>query len=203
MQTQEAYFAAHPGHRWMEPAFALAAAAAAHGGLLAVEGRCASGKSTLGRALGEVFGCPVFRLDDFFLTPDLRTPERYAQPGGNVDYERFAREVAQPFLAGESVQLRAFDCHEMAMKPAVTVPAAPFAVAEGCYSMHPALRRYFAGALFLTHSPACQRARLLARGGEEMLANFERRWIPLEERYFAACRPQDACALTLDTTDLF
>ena len=47
----------------------------------------------------------------------------------------------------------------------VTVPASPFAVVEGCYAMHPALRGYFAGAVFLTHSKEAQRRRILARSG--------------------------------------
>ena len=32
-------------------------------------------------------------MDDFFLRPEQRRPERFAEPGGNVDRERFAAEV--------------------------------------------------------------------------------------------------------------
>ena len=91
----------------------------------------------------------------------------------------------------------------MTLKAPVTVPAAPFAVVEGCYAMHPALRGYFAGAVFLTHSPQAQRRRILARSGEKMLARFEQEWIPLEERYFSGCAVPQACGVQLDTTDLF
>ncbi len=44
--------------------------------LLAIDGRCGSGKSTLAGHIAEVFACPVFHLDDFFLSPRLRTKER-------------------------------------------------------------------------------------------------------------------------------
>ena len=54
--------------------------------LLAIDGRCGSGKSTLAAHMAQVFGCPVFHMDDFFLPPELRTPERLAQPGENVHH---------------------------------------------------------------------------------------------------------------------
>lgn len=34
--------------------------------LLAIDGRCGSGKSTLAAHMAQVFGCPVFHMDDFF-----------------------------------------------------------------------------------------------------------------------------------------
>ena len=62
------------------------------GGIVAIDGCCASGKSTLGARLSETLGCPLFHLDDFFLRPEQRTPERFAEPGGNVE-ERYCREM--------------------------------------------------------------------------------------------------------------
>ena len=61
--------------------------------LVAIDGPCASGKSTLGAALAELYCCPLLHMDDFFLLPQDRTPERLAKPGENVDHERFDREV--------------------------------------------------------------------------------------------------------------
>lgn len=203
---QDAYA---PGYRVLRqsyadmlPAFLEAERVAARGGVLALDGRCASGKSTLAELIGKVYGCPVFHLDDYFLPPELRTPERFAQPGGNVHYERFEQEILRPFTGGGEVVFRAFDCHAMAMRPPVTVPAAPFAVAEGCYALHPSLRGYYAGAVFLTHTPEKQRQRLMARS-PKMLERFEKEWVPLEERYFSACGVEQFCGVTVDTTDLF
>lgn len=184
-------------------AFAVAEQVAQTGGLLAIDGRCASGKSTLAARIGAVYGCPVFHMDDYFLPAELRTAERFAEPGGNVHRERVEEEILRPFSEGRPVVYRPFDCHSMTLKAPVTVPAAPFAVVEGCYAMHPALRGYFAGAVFLTHSPQAQRRRILARSGEKMLARFEQEWIPLEERYFSGCAVPQACGVQLDTTDLF
>ena len=69
--------------------------------VVAIDGRCASGKSTLAAKLQQGLHCPVFSLDDFFLRPQQRTPQRLAQPGGNVDYERFRQEVLLPWREGK------------------------------------------------------------------------------------------------------
>ena len=37
--------------------------------LVAIEGGSASGKTTLGELLQNVYGCPVFHMDDFFPPP--------------------------------------------------------------------------------------------------------------------------------------
>ena len=71
--------------------------------MVAIDGPCASGKSTLGAALAQKLGCPLFHMDDFFLPPAQKTPQRLAEPGGNVDAERFFAEVLLPFSRGEAV----------------------------------------------------------------------------------------------------
>ena len=53
--------------------------------VVAIDGRCGSGKTTLAAALQKEFSCAVFHMDDFFLRPEQRTEERLAQPGGNAD----------------------------------------------------------------------------------------------------------------------
>ena len=63
--------------------------------IVAIEGSCGSGKTTLAALLAKHRDCNVFHMDDFFLRPHQRTPERFAQPGGNVDYERFREEISR------------------------------------------------------------------------------------------------------------
>ena len=57
--------------------------------IVSIDGPCTSGKTTLTQKLSERYDCNVFHMDDFFLRPEQRTQARFAQPGGNVDYERF------------------------------------------------------------------------------------------------------------------
>jgi len=68
---------------------------------IAIDGRCASGKSTLGAFLQKETGGNLIHMDDFFLRPEQRTKERYATPGENVDHERFYEEVLVPLQNGE------------------------------------------------------------------------------------------------------
>ena len=69
--------------------------------LAAIDGRCGSGKTTLGEYLKQIFDCNLFRMDDFFLRMEQRTPERLREVGGNVDYERFEETVLRPLLQKE------------------------------------------------------------------------------------------------------
>ena len=48
--------------------------------ILAIDGRCASGKTTLANELSQSLSCNVVHMDDFYLPFALRTPERMAQP---------------------------------------------------------------------------------------------------------------------------
>ena len=97
---------------------------------LAIDGNAAAGKTTLAKLLQAVYDCPVIHMDDFFLPLEKRTPDRLAEPGGNVDYERFLHEVVPALVAGRPVSYRAFDCSVMALGRAVALPYAPITVVE-------------------------------------------------------------------------
>ena len=70
--------------------------------IVAIDGKCTSGKTTLASKLAQIYDCNVFHMDDFFLRPEQRTPERFAEVGGNVDYERFQEEVLLPLKTGKA-----------------------------------------------------------------------------------------------------
>lgn len=78
--------------------------------LVAIDGMCGSGKTTLGRLLQSVYDCNLFHMDDFFLRPEQRTPERMAQVGGNVDYERFQEEILNHICQQEGLSYRIYNC---------------------------------------------------------------------------------------------
>ena len=107
--------------------------------LVAIEGGSASGKTTLGELLQNVYGCPVFHMDDFFLRPEQRTEARFTQPGGNVDRERFLEEVLIPLREGRPVDYRRFDCATFTIAPPQRIKAGTLNIVEGAYSMHPDL----------------------------------------------------------------
>jgi len=154
--------------------------------VIAIDGPAASGKTTLAGQLSQVLGGSIIRMDDFFLPPELRSDDRFSQPGGNVHYERFAEEVLPHLREGEDFTYRRFDCSIMdfAQEPAA-VARAQWLIVEGSYSHHPALGDYADIKVFSAVDPHTQMERIIRRNGPDMAEIFRSRWIPLEEDYFS------------------
>lgn len=165
---------------------------------VAIDGPCTSGKTTLATVLQRRFGGNVLHMDDFFLRPEQRTPERFAEPGGNVDRERFEDEVLAPLAAGKIAQYRPWDCHTGDFAASHNVEPARLTIVEGSYSMHPALRGYYDLMICLTIDSGEQLHRLEARN-PRMLQRFIDEWIPLENRYFASTETRTAADMIVDT----
>lgn len=153
-----------------EPALLLrihALAAAQPRVLVAIDGRCAAGKTTLAASLQAQLACNVFHMDDFFLRPEQRTPERLRQPGGNVDFERFLTVVLRPLRDGAPVTYRPYDCRTQRLCAPVHAEARPVNLIEGSYSCHPALWDLYDLHVFLSVGPEEQHRRIAARNGEK------------------------------------
>jgi len=160
--------------------------------VFAIDGRCASGKTTAAQVIFQALPCTVFHADDFFLRPEQRTPERYAAPGGNFDRERFLNEVLIPAVNGEVILYRPFDCKTMEMGEARAIHPEKIIIVEGAYCCHPELWEYYDRRIFFTVSPEEQISRIRKRNGDT-LKMFIDRWIPLEERYFEEYFIEEKC----------
>lgn len=181
--------ALHPAYRVIDAVFLplipiLRALRGMTGGVIAIDGRCASGKSTLASMLAALLSTEAIHMDDFFLPPCLRTEARLREAGGNVDYERFTAEVLPHLRTGEAFSYRIFDCSRMDFHGSRQINPNAFRIIEGSYSHHPVFGSYADLRIFLTVDPKEQADRIRARNGEEMAKVFADRWIPLEERYF-------------------
>lgn len=154
--------------------------------IVAVDGRCASGKTTLAAALSKRLGCDVIHTDDFYLQPHQRTTERYAEPGGNLDRERLTAEVLQPLRRGEGASYCPFICSTMSFGEKIHLKSKGIYIVEGSYSCHPEMRKYYDLTVFVTTDSNTQSERIKNRNGTERLHDFLTKWIPLEEKYFAA-----------------
>lgn len=165
------------------------------------DGNCCAGKSSLAAMLQSVYGCNVFHMDDFFLRPSQRTPERFQTPGANVDHERFLSEVGARLRTGAPFAYRRYDCGRAAARPA---RARRTLAADGSrrllqYAPQPAIP------LRCGRLPRSQPARRSWTGCAHGRAlgcstRFIHEWIPLEQAYFDAYRIRETCALAIDTS---
>lgn len=159
--------------------------------VVAIDGMCGSGKSTLGRILEEVYDCNLFHMDDFFLRPEQRTPERLAEPGGNVDYERFKEEILDHLASTDGFSYQVYNCGIQALDGFVKVPYKQLNIIEGSYSHHPYFGDSYDLKFFCKISREEQVSRIMKRNGPEMLERFKSTWIPMENRYFEIFQIED------------
>jgi len=165
---------------------------------IAIDGNCGAGKSTLAALIAGVYESNVFHMDDYFLPPDLRTGERLNEIGGNVDYERFRREIIEGLKRGGAFSYRPYNCGTQTLEPPVRISPRPVNIIEGSYSMHPALRDLYDLTVFLSVDAKEQSRRILARNGEAMYRRFMEEWVPMENRYFDGMGIRERCDLVYD-----
>ena len=168
--------------------------------VLALDGRCGSGKTTLANTLARQFPASItLHTDHFYLPPAQRIRGWEKTPCANMDLARLRDEALRPAYEGQPVQYRAYSCCEGAYLPTVQLAAQPLVILEGSYSHHPLLTGYETLRVFVTCSKPEQTRRLQAREGERY-ANFAARWVPLEEGYFAQFHIAETADFVIETT---
>lgn len=166
--------------------------------IIAIDGRCGSGKTSLAELAGRFFGCNVFHMDDYYLPLANRVQNWQSVPAGNMDLERFRKEVLLPAGAGEQVLYCPYDCQTGELKEKQIFEPSPFIVVEGSYSHHPHLAEAYDLKIFLTCSEEVQESRLRTREGSHFPA-FKEQWIPMEENYFKHFEVEAGSDMVVDT----
>ena len=168
--------------------------------VLALDGRCGSGKTTLADRLARQYPASiVLHTDDFYLPPAQRVRGWEKTPCANMDLTRLRDEALRPAYAGQPVAYRAYSCRQGAYLPPAQLPAQPLVILEGSYSHHPLLRPCETLRVFVTCTKAEQTRRLQAREGARY-ADFAARWVPLEEGYFAQYGIEEAADFVVEIT---
>ena len=168
--------------------------------VIAIDGNCTAGKTTLASVLKNAYDCNVFHMDDFFLRPEQRTAERYAQPGGNVDYERFREEVLIPLKTGEVFSYQPFACKTFTLSESVRVMPKQLNIVEGTYCLHPYFEDPYDLRIFLSVDKQTQKERILQRP-LHLIERFFSDWIPMEKLYFDVLQIPDRADIRLDMSD--
>ncbi len=154
--------------------------------VVAIDGPCGGGKTTLASKLHKAFPDSVIvHADDFFLRPMQRSEERRKQPGGNMDRERLQEEVLSKVPLGKPFTYSRYDCQQDVMVPVQYEPRS-LVIVEGSYSHHPDLKPSYDLLVFVDVDANTQLDRLKKRVPAKLLPNFINQWIPLENRYFDA-----------------
>lgn len=160
--------------------------------VVAIEGNSTAGKSTLAAFFKEKYSCNVVSTDHFFLRPEQRTLQRLAEPGGNIDYERFFDSVILPLKSGNDFDYIPYNCQTGSFDDPVTICSNKLTVIEGVYCMHPVFsgmsnkrRDYnvYDITVFLEIDEDEQKRRLKSRN-PKLYERFINEWIPMENKYF-------------------
>ena len=164
--------------------------------VVAIDGPCAAGKTTLAGKLQGKYDCNLFHMDDFFLRSEQRTEARFQEPGGNVDYERFREEVLEPLKRADAFSYRPFDCKTFTLAQPVEVVPKKLTIIEGSYSHHPYFENPYDLKVFLEVTPELQHQRILMRPAFLHQRFFEA-WIPMENTYFEAFSVKEQADLVI------
>lgn len=170
--------------------------------IIAIDGRCGSGKTYFAELIGKLFSCNICHMDDFYLPFEKRQESWKETPGANMDLERFYTEVLKPVRIGRPVIYRPYNCKKGTMEEGIFLPIRKLTVVEGSYSHHPLLAEEYDLKVFLTCSGEEQRKRLQLREGSRF-PSFEEQWIPLEEKYLQRYEIEKKSQFVVDTSDFF
>lgn len=150
--------------------------------VVAVDGNCGSGKTTGIKMIADALGCSIIQMDDFYLTPAMRTQTRRSEPGGNVNYERFKEEVLPFIKSREPFSYRKYDAPRNRFAGNVEIKSPDLVIVEGAYALRPDLRGSYDLSVFSKASYELQVKRLAEREGE-FVEEYKNIWIPLENTY--------------------
>ncbi|MFL6045207.1 MAG: uridine kinase [Propionibacteriaceae bacterium] len=148
---------------------------------IGVDGKGATGKTSLAARIAAALpGSVIVHIDDF-ARPDLRGWER----------ARFVRQVLEPLLAGRPAHYQRWDFDRNAGAGWHTVPTGLPVVVEGVSSTDMRVGVPWDFTIWIEVPYEIRLARALERDGPEMMERWLTDWMPSEDAYEQEQRPQD------------
>ena len=144
--------------------------------IFALEGKCASGKTTISNNLKNI---TIIDVDEFFLNNDLKTKERLNEIGGNIDYDLY-EQCLQKIKPNSTITYTIFDCSTQSYSTK-TIDIKEKVLLVGVYSYHQKVRKYIDKLCYLIVNESEQLNRLKQR---KMFDRFINEWVPLENKYY-------------------
>jgi len=169
--------------------------------VIAIDGMCGSGKTTLAKKLKSKYSANLIRSDDFYLPKQLRSEERLEEEGGNIDYERLRVEIID-HLKEAHFQYRKYNCQTDEFSSFIEIEEKRIIITEGSYSLNPHIGKYYDLAIFVETSDDEQYDRILKREGNVRFKNFVNKWISLENKYFKELDIENKADIVYSTSSL-
>lgn len=148
---------------------------------IGVDGKGATGKTSLAARIAAALpGSVIVHIDDF-ARPDLRGWER----------DRFVRQVLEPLLAGRSARYQRWDFDRNLGAEWHTVPVGVPVVVEGVSATDVRLGVPWDFTIWIEVPYELRLARARERDGPEMMERWLTDWMPSEDAYEREQHPQD------------
>jgi uridine kinase len=148
---------------------------------IGVDGKGATGKTSLATRIATVLpGSVIVHIDDF-ARPDLRGWER----------DRFVHQILQPLLAGQPGRYQRWDFDRNVGAEWHTVPVGVPVVVEGVSATDVRLGVPWDFTIWIEVPYETRLARILERDGPAMMDRWLTDWMPSEDAYEQEQRPQD------------
>jgi len=172
--------------------------------LVGIDGRGASGKSTLARRLERASAdIAVVEFDDFYL-PRREREARLArfdgEIGGDFDWRRLRRQVLTPLSRDAPASYQRYDWPTDELAEWHTIAVGGTVVVEGNYCTRRELFDYYDYTIWIEAPYELRLERGLRRGGEDTRERWLTEWMPEEDRYLEAEDPASRVDLVLDGT---
>ena len=147
---------------------------------IAVEGKCASGKTTLIDKINKSTNITIVHTDDFFLSKK----EKEIPIGDFINYSKII-DLLKALENNEFVTYEKFNCSKQLYEKATIHSTSKIIILEGVYSFNLHLREYMNNLIFVTINKEDQLKRLQKRENSESYQKFIDLWIPNEEKYYS------------------
>ena len=166
--------------------------------LVLVDGLGGAGKSVLAAALAGKLGAPVVCGDDFYRPSAQRRREVAEGIGASFDWRRLERQVLAPLSRGEGARYQQYDWDEDRLGDWISLRGPETVVVEGVYLLRAELRRYTSVSIWVDTPRDVRLTRGIERDGEAARSRWTEEWMPAEDAYVSAMRPEASATLVVD-----
>lgn len=142
--------------------------------IIALDGKCCSGKTTISTLLEKESDVTIIHVDDFFdkSSTDL-----------GINSQRLIKEVFNTIALHKPLTYNKWDCTNKRYQNVIINNVKPLVIVEGVYSSNPELIDRYQGIIYLNIDDYNQMHRLQSRP-KNLISRFISEWIPRENNYF-------------------